>query len=163
MLDLTDCGNNAALSHQWAGFGPRGADFGRFRGEFSELPDPASDGAPDRAQCRMDRAFGGSHDRLVRHLSEGAPRCYNLGLSRGRVVNKAKGFPLAFKGPGRIFGVFCPRVVPNKGVASGEAGDIRLGLETFEIAGRRTQGARFSQAGHAKLCGSLAKRVRQPV
>jgi len=38
-----------------------------------------------------------------------------------------------------------------------------IGLENFEIAGRRTQGARTSQAGHAKLYGSLTKRVRQPV
>jgi len=55
-------------------------------------------------------------------------------------------------------------VVPIGAASGGLRGGIvdrRLG--NFEIAGRRTQGARSSQTGHAKLCGSLAKRVRQPV
>lgn len=75
-----------------------------------------------------------------------------------------KGFPLVFCAIRRSFGVFGPKLVP-KGAEFGDSSgnDLSSRLRNFEIAGRRTQGARSSQAGHAKLYGSLTKRVRQPV
>jgi hypothetical protein len=129
LLDLTNCGNNAALWHQWAGFGPCGADFSVIRGGISDLPGKASDGRPNRAQCRMNRVFASSKSRLTRYLSEGTWQCYNLGLSRGRVVNKLKGFPLDFNDLCRVFGVFLPQC-GAKWHCAGEGG-IRRGLEVF--------------------------------
>ncbi|VVE52510.1 hypothetical protein PCO31010_04792 [Pandoraea commovens] len=75
-----------------------------------------------------------------------------------------KGFPLVFCAIRRSFGVFSPKLVPKSAEFGDSPGnDLSSRLRNFEIAGRRTQGARSSQAGHAKLYGSLTKRVRQPV
>lgn len=117
MLNRRDCVNSAALSHQRTVFAPSGLDFGAFRRGISKVPDAALGRAVNRPERRADRAFPTCHHKFTRRLSAGGLRCYNLGLSRGRIANKPKGFPLCFNGLRRVFrGVFAPvwcRSVPH--------------------------------------------------